>query len=162
MIRYCPSCWAENAYEAVVCVTCHAPLDDAGKDFVDRLIDATRHPEPTRAVIAAEILGRFLHEPRAVDVLLARLARKPDSMDVTTVVAEALGQIGDQRAVPALAELLQDGDRPLPARLAAAEALANLGGPQAWQALAATAKYPQLPHLLRRAINAALAILDPA
>ena len=155
MIRYCPHCWAENAYEADACATCGASLDERGKEFVDMLIDAVGHPEPTRAVIAIEILGRHLCEARAVAALLTRLARNPDSMDVTTAAAEALGLIGEPRAVPALAALLLDAGRPLTARLAAAEALAALGGPAAWQALAATAALPQLPRLLRRVIESA-------
>jgi hypothetical protein len=74
MIRYCPTCWAENAYEANACVTCGASLDETVKDFVDILIEATGHPESTRAVIAAEILGRPC-ERYAVEALLARLTR---------------------------------------------------------------------------------------
>jgi HEAT repeat protein len=155
MIRYCPDCWAENAYKATICTTCGASLDETGKDFTGRLMDAVGHPEPTRAVIAAEILGR-LRKERAVEPLLTRLARKPDSMDVTTAVAAALGQIGDQQAVPGLAGVLLDGERPLPARLAAAEALDRLGGPVARQALADTQALPQLPRLLRRLIESRL------
>lgn len=155
MIRYCPTCWAENAYEANICTTCGVLLDETGKDFAGRLMDAIDHPEPTRAVIAAEILGR-LREERAVEPLLARLARKPDSMDVTTAVAAALGQIGDQQAVPGLAEVLLDGKRPLPVRLAAAEALERLGGPAARQALADALVLPHLPRLLRRLIESTL------
>lgn len=152
MIRYCPACWAENAYEAKACMRCGISLDETGKDFTGRLIDAIGHPEPTRAVIAAEILGR-LCEGRAVAALLTRLARKPDSMDVTTAVAAALGQIGDQQAVPELAGVLLDGERPLPARLAAAEALDRLGGPAARQVLADALDLPQIPRLLRRLIE---------
>jgi HEAT repeat protein len=58
-------------------------------------------------------------------------------MDVTTAVAEALGQIGEQQPVPGLAGVLLDGKRPLPARQALADA----------QAL------PQMPRLLRRMIE---------
>lgn len=154
MIRYCPACWAENAYAATTCTACGSSLDEAGKGFADRLIDAVGHPEPTRAVIAAEILGK-LHEQRAVAALLSRLARKPDSMDVTTAVAEALGQIGAPEAVPALAVVLLDGARPLPARIAAAEALAAIGSPAAQQALA-TATLAPMPRLLRRIVAASL------
>ncbi len=152
MIRYCPTCWAENSYEASACTTCGASLDETGKGFTDRLIDAIGHPEPTRAVIAVEILGR-LREERAVAALLARLCRKPDSMDVTMAIAEALGMIGSPQGVPGLAALLLDGERPLPARLAAAEALSALGGPAAEQALATAQALPQLPRLLRRLLE---------
>lgn len=152
MIRYCPACWAENLYEAAVCAACGVSLHETGKAFADRLIDALGHPEPTRAALAAEILGR-LREERAVAALLARLARKPDSMDVTTAMARTLGLIGVQQAVPGLAAVLLDGERPLPARLAAAEALIATGGASAQQALAAAAALPQIPHLLRRVIE---------
>ncbi|MBK8985076.1 MAG: hypothetical protein IPM39_03190 [Chloroflexi bacterium] len=152
MIRYCPHCWVENAYEAQTCTACGASLAETGKDFTDRLMDAIGHPEPTRAVIAAEILGRLGAE-RAVPPLLVRLARQPDSMDVTTAVAHTLGLLGALPAVPGLAVVLLDGTRPLPARLAAAEALAAIGGPAAQQALADAAALAQLPHLLRRVIH---------
>lgn len=151
MIRYCSTCWAENAYEATICTTCGVSLDETGKNFTSRLMDAVGHPEPTRAVIAAEILGRLRAE-RAVESLLVRLARKPDSMDVTTAVAAALGQIGDQQAVPGLAGVLLDGERPLPARLAAAEALALIGGLAAQQVLLLAAASAPLPRLLQRVL----------
>jgi HEAT repeat protein len=156
VIRYCPSCWEENEYEAVVCAACGAPLDDGDKDYISRLIDATRHSEPTRAALAADLLGR-LAEPRAVDALLTRLSRKPDSMDVTTAAAEALGQIGDRRAVGGLAAVLLDDERPLPARLAAAKALAKLGGSQAEAALQKALTRPGLPVLLQRTLESTLA-----
>jgi len=156
VIRYCPSCWAENAYEAVTCATCGASLDEGDKDFVGRLIDATGHPEPTSAALAANILG-LRAESRGVDALLLRLARKPDSMDVTAAVAEALGLIGERRAVPGLAAVLLDGGRPLPARLAAAEALGLLGGAEAITAMRAALARTPLPVLLQRALESALA-----
>jgi hypothetical protein len=48
VIRYCPTCWAENVYEANACTTCGASLNETGKTFTDRLIEAIGHPEPTR------------------------------------------------------------------------------------------------------------------
>lgn len=154
MIRYCPYCWAENDYEAVVCTACGRSLDESEKDFVTRLSEATNHPEPTSAALAANLLGR-LADPRAVDALLARLTRKPDSMDVTTAAAEALGLIGDRRAVPGLASVLLDRERPLPARLAAAEALVLLGGSQAETALRDARAQSNVPVLLQRVLEAA-------
>lgn len=159
MIRYCPSCWSQNTYEAKTCMSCGASLDEKGKAFADRLIEAIGHPEPTRAVIAVEILGR-LGEERAVTALLIRLARRPDSMDVTTAVAETLGSIGAQQAIPGLADVLLDSERPLPARLAAAEALAAIGGPAAQQSLTEAAALAQLPHLLRHVIQTAQEVTE--
>lgn len=156
MIRYCPSCWAENAYEAVTCAACGASLDEGDKDFVGRLLDATGHPEPTSAALAANILG-LRAESRGVDALLARLARKPDSMDVTAAAAEALGLIGDRRAIPGLAAVLLDSERPLPARLAAAEALSLFRDADATAAMRQALAQTPLPGLLQRTLESALA-----
>lgn len=154
MIRYCPVCWAENIYEADVCAVCGADLRETDKTFFDRLIDAVGHPEPTRATLACDILGR-LGDARAIEALIARLARDPDSMDVTTAAAEALGRIGDDLAAPALAAVLLYSHRPLPARVAAAEALIAVGGPVAADALQAALALPHVPVLLRRVIESA-------
>ncbi len=40
-------------------------LAAGGEDFVDKLIAALRHPEPTRAAVAIQILSEMLAEPRA-------------------------------------------------------------------------------------------------
>lgn len=156
-IRYCPHCWAENSYQATSCLVCSAFLVEKGKGFVEMLLDAIAHPEPTRAAIAIEVVGCRLREVRAVDSLLARLVRRPDSMDVTSIAAEALGIIGEPRAIPALAELLLDRTRPLPTRLAAAEALAKFDDPMAWVAFSSALALPEMPRLLRRIVETALA-----
>lgn len=121
------------------------------------LIDAIDHPEPTSAAFVIDLLGRHFREPKAVSPLMNRLARNPDSMDVTAAAATALGQIGDRRAVPALAAVLLDNGRPLPARLAAAEALAMLGGDEARRAMRLALDMPGLPRLLGRVIESELA-----
>lgn len=157
MIRYCTQCWTQNEYEAAVCKRCGASLDEGNKDYVTRLMDATEHPEPTSAAFAIEVLGRYLADPRAVDVIIHRMARHPDSMDVTVAAAEALGLIGDPRAIPALSDLLANAHRPLPARLAAAEALAQFDEDEAAQALTSALDLPRLPQILRRSIANSLA-----
>jgi HEAT repeat protein len=148
--RYCPHCWAENRYEAQVCWQCGGSLAERDKDFASKLIDAIEHPEPTRAALAAEILGSHLREPRAVPALMRRLARAQDSTDVAAGAAAALGQIGDRQAIPLLAEVLDDRGRQLVVRLAAAEALAALGGGEARRALEQTARQQVLPRLLQQ------------
>lgn len=152
--RYCPTCWAENAYAAQVCRRCGASLDEGDKDFVSKLIDAIDHPEPTRAALAMDILGRQLQEQRAVVPLLRRLARQQDSIDAAEGAARALGAIGDLRAVPLLTTVLEDRQRPLAVRLAAAEALAELGGPEARQALQEAAEHRDQPRLLQKVLIA--------
>jgi HEAT repeat protein len=155
--RYCPKCWAENRYEAQVCRQCGASLVEPDKDFASKLIDAIEHPEPTRAALAAEVLGNHLREPRAVPALMRRLARVTDSTDVAVGAATALGQIGDRQAIPLLVAVLDEVGRPLVVRLAAAEALAALGGGAARQALEQTARQPALPRVLQRLLADLLA-----
>lgn len=154
MIRYCPKCWAQNPYEATVCANCSASLEEHDKDYVTRLIEAVEHPEPTSAAFVIELLGRQMREQRAVNAIMTRMERNPDSMDVTAAAAEALGYIGNPRAIPALSAVLLDTERPLPARLAAAEALAKFDEDAAAQALASALTSVRLPSILRRSIDA--------
>jgi HEAT repeat protein len=79
---------------------------------------------------AALALSRF-NSPAAYEALLAALARKENREDwqVRRFAAQALGKLGDRRAVPALiARLRDESDLVKPA---VAEALGELGDPQA-------------------------------
>jgi hypothetical protein len=134
MIRYCPRCWAEVDWDATACAICGALLGDQGEDFVDKLIAALRHPEPTRAGLAIYILGERLREPRAVVPLIALLDQAHDPYVFKSGV-EASGQLGDDRAVPVLRRLLHDSTCYLVVRVAAAQALARIGGQAATEAL---------------------------
>jgi HEAT repeat protein len=134
MIRYCPHCWAEIGLDDRLCPHCQQLTDENGLDFADKLIAALRHPEPTRAGLAIDILAGRLHEARAVGPLLALLASTQDHA-VLAQAAHGLGQLGDQRAVQPLAKLLNNGDAPLVARREAAYALGRLGGAEAEVAL---------------------------
>ncbi len=141
MIRYCPRCWAEVDWEATVCPTCRAPLYEQEEDFVDKLIAALRHPEPTRAGLAIDILAGFMHDTRAVEPICELIGRNND-IAILRQAARALGRLGDRRAVATLAQLLADESRPFVARQAAAEALGQLGGDEAQQALMAALTDP--------------------
>jgi HEAT repeat protein len=68
--------------------------------------------------------------PLAVPALLESLATRPDHRKL---LADALGLIGDLRAAPALAPLIDDDDANV--RVAAAEALGRIGGSAARAAL---------------------------
>ena len=98
-----------------------------GADYVDQLIAALGHPELQTPRRAAWILGE-LATPRAVDPLL-RVPATTDDPYLQATAAEALGKIGQARAVAGLAETLAHGF--LPARVSAAEALGRIGGPPA-------------------------------
>jgi HEAT repeat protein len=100
----------------------------------DKLIAALRHPEPTRAGLAIDILTGWLHEPRAVEPLCDLLDHATDAA-ILKQAASGLGRLGGQRAIPALTRLLQDPSRAYAVRCAAAEALGRVGGPEAQRAL---------------------------
>src|SRR5674476_493575 len=114
---------------------------------------------------AAEALGQ-IGDPGAVEVLAARLkdsngsvrkvavealvktgvsavdalatALEDRGLDARIAAAEALGRIGDPRAVKPLAAALKDRDRAV--RIAAAETLREIGDPRAMERLAAALK----------------------
>jgi HEAT repeat protein len=145
--RYCPRCWKEVAWEAVRCEACGGELDD-GVTFPEKLLRAIHHPEPTRACLAIEILGR-LREPRAVEPLLALLATTHDPV-MQAEAARSLGAIGDLCALPTLVDLLHNPEAPFMARCAAAYALGDLGGDQALAALQ-QARFDPRPSVARAA-----------
>ena len=51
------------------------------------------------------------------------------------MAARGIGNLGNQAAIPALIDLLQDAQHPFVARIAAAQALGKLGGRLAREAL---------------------------
>lgn len=134
MAFYCPRCWAEMSERMVSCPQCGGSIDEPGLDLVDKMIGALRHPEPTRAGLAVYVLTEMLHEPRSVEPLIALMQARPD-LAVLCAAAAGLGRLGDVRAVPALAALLDDEEAGLPARVAAVHALARIGGPAVAPAL---------------------------
>ncbi len=154
---YCPQCYAANPDTAKRCHACGAPLNtDDDQDFVDGLIWALRHPEPTVAPRAAWILGN-LREPRAVAPLLELLERSED-MGSLAEAATALGKIGDAAAVPALERLLRGSY--LPVRLRAVDALARIGGAKAVRVLREAAEDPSAA--VRWAAREALEVAGPS
>ena len=78
MTRYCPHCWEEINQEATVCPHCHRQTHENDMDFVSKLLSALRHPDPTRAGLAIDILAGKLHEPRAVWPLIELLETASD------------------------------------------------------------------------------------
>jgi len=153
MIRFCTNCWAEADADQTHCPACGHPLD-AEMSFVDKLIAALRHREPTRAGLAIDILAYHLHELRAVEPL-CRLLDATTDVAILRQAARGLGALGDRRAVPALARLLADESRAFVARQAAAEALGQLGGDEAEHALTTALSDPlsTVREAARRAIR---------
>lgn len=122
----------ENSPGSTVCQRCGASLQGlAEEDFVAKLISALRHPEPATPRRAAWILGE-LHEASGVEPLIKALEISKDPYLLESIV-EALGKIGNARAIEPLAQLL--GTSYLIVRLAAVRALASIGGRRAALAL---------------------------
>jgi HEAT repeat protein len=136
---YCTRCWADNDPGASRCRACGADLieqqrEDEQMDFSAKLVRALRHGTPEIPVIAAEILGKR----RDVNALqpLSDLVKDPRGEPYArAAAAQALAEIGDRSAIPALIAAL-DSDAFVIVRAAAAEALARLGGPDAARRLA--------------------------
>jgi HEAT repeat protein len=121
---YCPRCWHEVKEDERACPHCGADIVSiqSGRDYVAKLVAALSHTEPTTPRRAAWLLGK-LRAREAVDALLDILRGKADPYIKESAV-DALGQIGDPRAAPALAELAQG--RPVLLRGPAEEALKRL------------------------------------
>lgn len=129
---YCPACYAANDEWDTVCKKCGGPLtEERAGDFIERLVWALRHPEPTVAPRAAWILGER-RDPRAVEPLLSLIERSKD-LGVLEEATVALGKIGDSRALPALQHLLVHSY--VSVRERAAWALGRIGDPGAIPAL---------------------------
>jgi putative intracellular protease/amidase len=73
--RYCPSCYAPNAWAAEHCERCSGPLATVST-FDDRLIWALDHPDTATAMLAADLLVR-----RRVTRAVPALLRVVDSAD---------------------------------------------------------------------------------
>jgi len=138
---YCPGCWAEVPEGSSTCPACGRSLLAGNEDFIDKLIAALRHPEPTRAALAVQILGSMLSEPRAILPLIDLIGSAQDAY-VLKYAVEALGRFADARAAPALRQLLLTPTTPLVVRIASVDALARLSGEAAQTALALALRDP--------------------
>ncbi|MCX7919226.1 MAG: HEAT repeat domain-containing protein [bacterium] len=125
MVVYCFECWTENQYHESNCRNCGARLFSISEEsFVDKLISALHHPEPTTPLRAAFILGQR-QEKQAVKPLL-ELAKTCTDPYILSAVVNALGQIGDTSAIETLEQLLATSF--LNVRLEIIQALRSIGG----------------------------------
>ncbi len=122
MTFYCTSCWAEVGESATICPKCGDDIAarQARANYVEKLIAALEHPEPTTPIRAAWILSER-RERTAVEPL-CRLVRDSADAFIVEAAVEALGKIGDRRALAVLESATQ---HPSPrVRQKAAQALA--------------------------------------
>jgi HEAT repeat protein len=126
---YCPLCWREVSPSTTHCPGCQADIEAVLTqwDYVEKLIAALRHPEPTAPIRAAWILGER-KERRAVEPL-SRLVRECRDPFIVEAAVEALGKIGDPSCLPALRFALARGA--LKVREKARAALAQIPHQQA-------------------------------
>jgi HEAT repeat protein len=98
MPYFCPSCLNELDMDCKHCPFCACDIScfSEGKDFVDKLIAALHHPEPSTPVRAAWILG-WLQDERAIGPLY-ELARDPGDMYIRVAAVRALMAIGTKKA----------------------------------------------------------------
>ena len=131
---YCPNCWEEIPPGTITCPHCHQPVGaDAEKEFFDKVVDALRHPIPSKAAFAAQVLGKT-GDPRGVDPLLQVVERSRDP-ELQEAAIRALGRLRDPRAVTPFVRVLNDENVFMTLRIAAADALGQIGGEPAIAAL---------------------------
>lgn len=106
MIHYfCPFCWTEILKDEKSCPRCSGNIEEWDeKSFTQKLIDSLNHSEGSTIYRACYILSER-REGVAVKPLIDLLNRTNDYFLMEEIV-EALGKIGDERAVPFLIEML--------------------------------------------------------
>jgi HEAT repeat protein len=99
---YCPNCWAEVPEQATTCPHCYNNISEriSQADYIDKLIAALRHKEPTTPLRAAWILGER-GEQKAVPALI-KIVRKANDAFLVESAVEALGKIGGSVAAAAV------------------------------------------------------------
>jgi HEAT repeat protein len=134
-------------------------LGSCGPNAVLLLLRVLKNEEEEEVVreAAAKALY-FVGDSRAVEGLLAVLGGEND---VCLRAIEALGSIGDRRAVMPLIGVLEDLDAPSPARASAASALGSIGDARAIKPLV-TALDCNIPAVRNNAAGALEEIGQPA
>jgi twitching motility protein PilT len=108
-------------------------MREFGESVVEPALVLVQDPDPDVRGAALTLLSGF-QDPRVVQAGVQLLG--DDDWWLAINAADLLGSLGDQRAVPALAQALQREE----VRWAAVESLGRLGGPQALQALSQLVK----------------------
>jgi HEAT repeat protein len=125
-LAYCIHCWATIPVQAPVCPACGAPTADAGADIVDKYIAALQHPQAETRLRAAWMLGR-MRAVRALPALQEIVrTRGHDDPYLLSAAVQSLGQIGDDRTLLVLRDLLDDQTAAFMARVQAINALNNI------------------------------------
>ena len=148
---FCPSC-RNPATGGGLCPKCGTLCTSPARTYVERLLETVLSEETGRAGMAVDVLTKWLHEARAIFPLIMLLDRKDDPYPLV-LAARGLARLNNPQAVPALAELLLDENKPFVARIAAAEALGSLDGENALRALEQATASPR-PSVARASARA--------
>ena len=140
-LAFCPVC-RRASLAGETCPECHIPCDAQASTYAERLLITVLSVEPDRAGMIVDVLTRMLHDQRAVVPLILLLRRNEDPYPMV-IAARGLGRLGDPQAIPALADLLLDENKPYVSRIAAAEALGMIGGDSAIRALKQATSSPR-------------------
>ncbi len=158
LVQYCSNCWAGNTIDATVCDRCGTSLAETEAIFYDqKLMRALHHPVPETRELAAMLLGQR-RDQHALPVLLSRLLEETDS-GVLCAISQALGQLGDCRAVASLAKRLAQPNA-LVVALTIVDALAALARTGCWKALEALKAPPPVPERVATEITVMLERLN--
>jgi len=92
---YCPVCWKELADDLPQCPHCSAEIHEIwrSKSYLEKLILALNHPEPSTVMRAVWLLGQ-LKDRRAIEPL-ERLLETTRDIFVTRAVRVALSALED-------------------------------------------------------------------
>lgn len=97
MIFYCTNGWHEMTESVVLCPRCgdDIPARNAQADYVDKLMAALRHREPSKQIRAAWVLERV--QAKAVERWVDLIQESSDPCIVKAAL-EDLGKISNWRA----------------------------------------------------------------
>ena len=95
---FCSGCWHDFPEDVSPCPHCGLDIRAAwdSKDYVEKLIVALQHPEPSTPIRAAWLLGE-LGNPRAVQPLIDLFNRTEDPY-ILRAAAKALGRFDNDKA----------------------------------------------------------------
>lgn len=109
MIAFCTHCWTEIDARDTSCFHCGANLNADKRSYEEKLVCALEHPLPAARVRVCWLIGE--NKVRmAVPDLMRMVTHDPD-LYVQRAALEALGVLGDQRAVPLLIEVRDSKNR---------------------------------------------------
>jgi HEAT repeat protein len=108
MIHYfCPFCWVEVSEDEKTCPHCGRNIEEWDeKSYTEKLISALNHTERSTVYRVCYILGEK-RDRAAVEPLIDLLCNTDDHFLMLEIV-EALGKIGDERAIPFLIRMLSN------------------------------------------------------